>query len=214
METSKTKTPALLQAKNALKDYLKKHNLDPTKDWREDKVYGKEITRLVTRLNIERDKVLDRYPYTDLQNEIKFTKMKKEKTKKVKAENEAKKAKVTKETPAPVKETKEAKKSKPEAGAKEKKARTSAPTKYDYPQIDGREMTSAEKKKYRAEQRRLANGGEAKPKKAKEAKPSKKEAPATEAPVKEKKAKKAKNETVPEKPLKVNKAKKVKKEED
>lgn len=209
METSKTKTPALLQAKNALKDYLKKHNLDPTKDWREDKVHGKEVTQLVTRLNIERDKVLDRYPYTDLQNEIKFTKMKKEKTKKAKAEKEAKKAKVAKETPAPVKETKEAKESKPEAGAKEKKARTSAPTKYDYPQIDGREMTSAEKKKYRAEQRRLSNGG-----KAKEAKPSKKEAPAAEAPVKEKKAKKAKKETVPEKPLKVKKAKKVKKEED
>lgn len=209
METSKTKTPALLQAKNALKDYLKKHNLDPTKDWREDKVHGKEVTQLVTRLNIERDKVLDRYPYTDLQNEIKFTKMKKEKTKKAKAEKEAKKAKVAKETPAPVKETKEAKESKPEAGAKEKKARTSASTKYDYPQIDGREMTSAEKKKYRAEQRRLANGG-----KAKEAKPSKKEAPAAEAPVKEKKAKKAKKETVPEKPLKVKKAKKVKKEED
>lgn len=209
METSKTKTPALLQAKNALKDYLKKHNLDPTKDWREDKVHGKEVTRLVTRLNIERDKILDRYPYTDLQNEIKFTKMKKEKTKKAKAEKEAKKAKVAKETLAPVKENKEAKESKPEAGAKEKKARTSAPTKYDYPQIDGREMTSAEKKKYRAEQRRLANGG-----KAKEAKPSKKEAPAAEAPVKEKKAKKAKNEAVPEKPLKVKKAKKVKKEED
>lgn len=209
METSKTKTPALLQAKNALKDYLKKHNLDPTKDWREDKVHGKEVTRLVTRLNIERDKILDRYPYTDLQNEIKFTKMKKEKTKKAKAEKEAKKAKVAKETLAPVKENKEAKESKPEAGAKEKKARTSAPTKYDYPQIDGREMTSAEKKKYRAEQRRLANGG-----KAKEAKPSKKEAPAAEAPVKEKKAKKAKKEAVPEKPLKVKKAKKVKKEED
>lgn len=209
METSKTKTPALLQAKNALKDYLKKHNLDPTKDWREDKVHGKEVTRLVTRLNIERDKILDRYPYTDLQNEIKFTKMKKEKTKKAKAEKEAKKAKVAKETPAPVKETKEAKESKPESGAKDKKARTSAPTKYDYPQIDGREMTSAEKKKYRAEQRRLANGG-----KAKEAKPSKKEAPAAEAPVKEKKANKAKKEAVPEKPLKVKKAKKVKKEED
>ena len=71
MKTPKTKTAALLEAKNALKDYLKKHKLNPMKDYREDPVYGKEVTRLVTRLNIERDKVLDKYPYNDITNETK-----------------------------------------------------------------------------------------------------------------------------------------------
>lgn len=203
METEKLKTAALLQAKNALKDYLKKHNLNPMKDWREDKVHGKEVTRLVTRLNLERDKVLDNYPYNDISNETKLVKMKKDK--KQKAEKEAKKAKkaqkevsakaATQEAPA-----KEAK--------KEKKApKAATPAKYDYPLIDGREMTAAEKKKYRAEQRRIAAGGEAKPKAEKKPKA---EAPAPEAPKKEKKDKKAKD-AVPEKPLKEKKAKKDKK---
>lgn len=209
METEKLKTAALLQAKNALKDYLKKHKLNPMKDWREDKVHGKEVTRLVTRLNLERDKVLDNYPYNDISNETKLVKMKE---KKQKAEKEAKKAKkaqkevaakaATQEAPA-----KEAKKEKKEAKA----PKASVPGKYNYPLIDGREMTAAEKKKYRAEQRRQANGGEAKPKAEKKEKKAKAEAaPAPEAPKKEKKDKKAK-EAVPEKPLKDKKAKKDKK---
>lgn len=200
MKTAKTKTPALLQAKNALKAYLQEHNLDPTKDWREDKVHGKEVTRLVTRLNIERDKVLDKYPYTDIQNETKFTKMKE---KKKKAEKEAKKAKAAAKEATPV-TTKEAKK-----GKKEKPAKSSTPGKYDYPLVDGREMTADEKKKYRAEQRRLANGGKPKSKKEDKPKKAKEEAPAVEAP-KKKKDKKAK-EAVPEKPLKEKKAGKDKK---
>ena len=198
MKTAKTKTPALLQAKNALKIYLQEHNLDPTKDWREDKVHGKEVTRLVTRLNIERDKVLDKYPYTDIQNETKFTKMKE---KKKKAEKEAKKAKAVEKEATSV--TKEAKKEK-----KAKVAKSSKPGKYDYPLVNGREMTADEKKKYRAEQRRLANGGKPKEKKEDKPKKAKEEAKSSEAPKKEK-AKKAK-EAVPEKPLKEKKAKKAK----
>lgn len=211
METAKTKTPALIQAKNALKDYLKKHCLDPTKDWREDKVHGKEVTRLVTRLNLERDKVLDKYPYTDIQNETKFIKMKEKAKAETKAEKAAKKAKKATKEAAPAKEGKKVKKEKTEKAAK------AAPTKYDYPRVDGREMTKDEKKKYRAEQRRLANGGEAKPKKEKKAKDAPQEAPA-KAP--KKKAKKEKAQApVSEKPLKEKKAKKkekakAKKEED
>lgn len=163
MESAKTKTTALLQAKNALKDYLKRHNLNPMRDWRKDKVHGKEVTRLVTRLNLERDKVLDNYPYNDIHNETKLVKMKE---KKQKAEKEAKKA---------------------------KKAAT--PTKYNYPLIDGREMTADEKKKYRAEQRRLANKGEAKPKKEKGAKAAKVKQAVPEKPLKEKKAKKDKKKS-------------------
>ena len=210
MKTPKTKTAALLEAKNALKDYLKKHKLNPMKDYREDSVHGKEVTRLVTRLNIERDKVLDKYPYNDITNETKLVKMKEKKLK----------AKDVKHKGATKKEDKAAKKAKvaPETSAKtegkEKKAPKAATlAKYDYPLIDGREMNAAEKKKYRAEQRRIANGGEAKPKKEKaEKKTPKTDAPAAEAPKKGKKAKKAEKAAVPEKPLKdKKKAKKVKK---
>lgn len=206
MKTPKTKTAALLEAKNALKDYLKKHGLNPMKDYREDPVHGKEVTRLVTRLNIERDKVLDKYPYNDITNETKLVKMKEKKLKAKKEEKAAKKAKVAPEAPA-------------KTEGKEKKApKAATPAKYDYPLIDGREMNAAEKKKYRAEQRRIANGGEAKPKKEKaEKKKSKTDAPAAEAPKKEKKAKKAEKAAVPERFLgdkkKTKKVKKVKDED-
>ena len=191
MESAKTKTTALLQAKNALKDYLKRHNLNPMKDWRKDKVHGKEVTRLVTRLNLERDKVLDNYPYNDIHNETKLVKMKE---KKQKAEKEAKKAKkAAKEATAKV--AKAPKKEKTEKALKEKKAKAATPAKYNYPLIDGREMTTDEKKKYRAEQRRLANKGEAKPKKEKEAKAAKVKQAVPEKPLKEKKAKKDKKKS-------------------
>lgn len=204
MKTPKTKTAALLEAKNALKDYLKKHKLNLMKDYREDSVHGKEVTRLVTRLNIERDKVLDKYPYNDITNETKLVKMKEKKLKAKKEDKAAKKAKVAPEASA-------------KTESKEKKAPKAATlAKYDYPLIDGREMNAAEKKKYRAEQRRIANGGEAKPKKEKaEKKTPKTDAPAAEAPKKGKKAKKAEKAAVPEKPLKdKKKAKKVKKVKD
>lgn len=163
------KTPELSKAKKALDAYLKENNLDPTKDWSKDKKHGKKVTELLNKLNKERDKVAAQYPEKDLKNEAKLVKMKK------------------------AKEDEKALKK------KEKKESTSRVTKYDYPLIDGREMTSDEKKKYRMEQRKLAAG-----KAPKGEKPKKEKAEATEKAAPAKKDKKAKDK----------KKKKAKKEED
>lgn len=167
---SESKTPELTKAKKALDAYLKENKLDPTKDWTKDKKHGKKVTELVNKLNKERDKVAAAYPEADQENNKKLVKLQ-EKEKKEKAEKKAAKEK------------------------KEKKGNGSRiATKYDYPLIDGREMTSAEKKKYRMEQRKLASG-----KAPKEEKETKKEKPASD-----KKDKKAKDK----------KKKKAAKEED
>lgn len=63
-------------------------------------------------------------------------------------------------------------------------------TKYDYPLVDGREMTSEEKKKYRIKMRKEAKGGASKPKKETTKKETKKVEP--EKATKEKKDKKVK----------------------
>lgn len=166
------KTPELSKAKKALDAYLKENNLDPTKDWSKDKKHGKKVTELLNKLNKERDKVAAQYPEKDLKNEAKLVKMKK------------------------AKEDEKALKK------KEKKESTSRVTKYDYPLIDGREMTSDEKKKYRMEQRKLAAGKA--PKEEKPKKEKKEKAEAAEKVVPAKKDKKAKDK----------KKKKAKKEED
>lgn len=166
------KTPELSKAKKALDAYLKENNLDPTKDWSKDKKQGKKVTELLNKLNKERDKVAAQYPEKDLKNEAKLVKMKK------------------------AKEDEKALKK------KEKKESTSRVTKYDYPLIDGREMTSDEKKKYRMEQRKLAAGKA--PKEEKPKKEKKEKAEATEKAAPAKKDKKAKDK----------KKKKAKKEED
>ena len=166
------KTPELSKAKKALDAYLKENNLDPTKDWSKDKKHGKKVTELLNKLNKERDKVAAQYPERDLKNEAKLVKMKK------------------------AKEDEKASKK------KEKKESTSRVTKYDYPPIDGREMTSDEKKKYRMEQRKLAAGKAPKGEKPKKEKKEKAEATEKAAPAK--KDKKAKDK----------KKKKAKKEED
>lgn len=168
------KTPELSKAKKALDAYLKENNLDPTKDWSKDKKHGKKVTELLNKLNKERDKVAAQYPEKDLKNEAKLVKMKK------------------------AKEDEKASKK------KEKKESTSRVTKYDYPLIDGREMTSDEKKKYRMEQRRLAAGKAPKEEKPKKKKEKKEKAEATEKAAPAKKDKKAKDK----------KKKKAKKEED
>lgn len=168
------KTPELSKAKAALEAYLKENNLDPTKDWTKDKKHGKKVTELVNKLNKERDKVAAKYPEGDEANEAKLVKLK-EKNSKSKA-----KAKEDK---------------------KEPKGSGRVATKYDYPLIDGREMTSAEKKKYRMEQRKLASGKA--PKEEKETK-KKKEEKVKEKPASDKKDKKAKDK----------KKKKAAKEED
>lgn len=166
------KTPELSKAKKSLDAYLKENNLDPQKDWSKDKKHGKKVTELLNKLNKERDKVAAQYPEKDLKNEAKLVKMKKAK--------EDEKASKKKEK-------------------KEKKESAGRVTKYDYPLIEGREMTSDEKKKYRMEQRRLAAG-----KAPKEKKPKKEKAEATEKAAPAKKDKKAKDK----------KKKKAKKEED
>lgn len=166
------KTPELSKAKKALDAYLKENNLDPTKDWSKDKKHGKKVTELLNKLNKERDKVAAQYPEKDLKNEAKLVKMKK------------------------AKEDEKALKK------KEKKESTSRVTKYDYPLIDGREMTSDEKKKYRMEQRKLAAGKAPKEEKTKKVK--KETVEAAEKAVPAKKDKKAKDK----------KKKKAKKEED
>lgn len=166
------KTPELSKAKKALDAYLKENNLDPTKDWSKDKKHGKKVTELLSKLNKERDKVAAQYPEKDLKNEAKLVKMKK------------------------AKEDEKASKK------KEKKESTSRVTKYDYPLIDGREMTSDEKKKYRMEQRKLAAGKAPKEEKTKKVKKETVEATEKAAPAK--KDKKAKDK----------KKKKAKKEED
>lgn len=170
------KTPELSKAKKALDAYLKENKLDPQKDWTKDKKHGKKVTELVNKLNKERDKVAAEYPEKDLKNEAKLVKMKKAK--------EDEKASKKKEK-------------------KEKKESAGRVTKYDYPLIDGREMTSDEKKKYRTEQRRLAAGKAPKEEKPKEEKT--------------KKIKKEEKEEVPvkkDKKAKDKKKKKAVKEED
>lgn len=62
--------------------------------------------------------------------------------------------------------------------------------KYDYPLVDGREMTSEEKKKYRIKMRKESKGGTSKPKKETTKKETKKVEP--EKATKEKKDKKVK----------------------
>lgn len=166
----KNKTPELAEAKLALQSYLKSNNLDPTVDWTKDKVHGKEVTRLVMKLNKERDKVAAKFPETDPKSMKKIKKMAKNTTKMVEAKVKAAKA---------------------EKELVKKETSSKKPAKYDYPLVDGREMTADEKKKYRAEQRRLAAGGaEKKPKAPKAEKPAKKGAEAPKKPKKEEKIEK------------------------
>lgn len=160
------KTPEITKAAKALENYLKENNLDPAKDWSKDKTHGKAVKELMAKLNKERDKVAAQYPEKDTSNQKKLVKMKKA------SEDE--------------------KKAKKEAKAKEKKEKASSgrtATKYDYPLVDGREMTSEEKKKYRMAQRKLAAGKTPKESKPKEEpkKESKKDKPS-------KKNKKSKDE--------------------
>ena len=169
-----SKTPELTKAKKALDAYLKENKLDPTKDWTKDKKHGKKITELVNKLNKERDKVAAAYPEKDADNNKKLVKLKEKKDKEKSGKKEDK---------------------------KEKKSAGRTATKYDYPLIDGREMNSAEKKKYRMEQRKLASGKA--PKEEKETK-KKKEEKVKEKPASDKKDKKAKDK----------KKKKAAKEED
>ena len=154
------KTPELIEAKKAILKFLKKHNLDPRKDYSNHPTFGEEFRKLLFKLNKERDKVAMKYPSTDIKNLKKYIKMKKDK----KAKKAAEKAAVEASAKEVKKSKKVAKETKSETPAKDekkdKKAKAPRTTgKYNYPLIDGREMTSAEKKKYRAEQRKANSDG-------------------------------------------------------
>lgn len=200
------KTPELIEAKKAILKFLKKHNLDPRKDYSNHPIFGEEFRKLLFKLNKERDKIAMKYPSTDIKNLKKYIKMKKDK----KAKKAAEKAAVEASAKEAKKSKKVAKETKSETPAKEekkdKKAKAPRTTgKYDYPLIDGREMTSAEKKKYRAEQRKANSDGAEKKGKA-----SKKEAQETKVAKEEKADKKA----LKTKGNKDGKKKKVAKDED
>lgn len=156
----------LNKAKRALFKYYKDNGLDPSIDFSKDPIHGETVTNLILRLNRERDKLLRILPIWKMKN-ILTNIRKRNMAKKIKEE---KKAKAAEESSKKVKKT--AKKAEvKEVDKKPKKGK--APFKYDYPLIDGREMTSAEKKKYRMEQRKLQKGdaskNEKKEKKAKAA---------------------------------------------
>lgn len=201
------KSPEIREAKAAILKFLQDHNLNPMKDYSKHPKYGREFSMLLMKLTKERQKIEKIYPQLDIKNQTKHLKAimaKKEKKAAIKAvEKKLKKGSLTKkEVKKPVKEAKDI--SSKEAKAKEKKERKPRVFKYDYPLVNGREMSPDQKKKYRIEQRKLAKG-ENPEKKSKVSKKSK------EAPVKEtKKVKKVHKEAKVEKKSK----KKFKKEED
>lgn len=181
---------ALNKAKRALHKYYRENHLDPAKDYSKDPIHGDMVTNLILRLNRERDKLERKYPIIKIKSNLKFVRTMAKNIKEAKASKKEKKVKAT------VTEV-ETKKSK-----KEKKESTKKPSKYDYPLIDGREMNSIEKKKYRMEQRKL---------KAKEGKEESKESkPISKKVKKEETSKKPKKD----KTSKDVKKKKIKKEED
>ena len=204
------KSPEIREAKAAILKFLQDHNLNPMKDYSKHPKYGREFSMLLMKLTKERQKIEKIYPQLDIKNQTKHLKAimaKKEKKAAIKAaEKELKKASLTKKESKkkPVKEAKDISSKEAKAKTKEKKERKPRVLKYDYPLVNGKEMSPDQKKKYRVEQRKLAQG-ENPEKKSKVSKKSK------EAPVKEtKKVKKVSKEAKVEKKSK----KKIKKEED
>ena len=206
------KTPELIEAKKEILKFLKKHNLDPRKDYSNHNKFGEEFRKLLFKLNKERDKIAIKYPLTDIKNLKKYIKMKKDK----KAKKAAEKAAVE----APVKEAKKSKKvakeTKSETAKEEKNKKAPRTTgKYNYPLIDGREMTSAEKKKYRAEQRKAnSDGAEKKEKKEKATKTADNKEKSSKKDKKVAKEEKAEKKALKTKGNKDGKKKKVAKDED
>lgn len=186
-------SPELRKVKNELFKYMEENNLSFDKDYSKDPIHGKKIALLLLKLNKERDKIMDQYPLSDVKNRLKLltTKTRRIIMKKVK-KAEGKETTSKKKDLKKIKEKVENKKA-----VEKKKGSRKVATKYDYPLVDGREMTAAEKKKYRMEQRKLAAGEASTSSK----KPAKK---ATKDDVKKK----------VEKDKKVNKKKKAVKEED
>ena len=128
------KTPELIEAKKAIFKFLKKHNLDPRKDYSNHPTFGEEFRKLLFKLNKERDKIAMKYPLTDIKNLKKYIKMKKDK----KAKKAAEKAAVEASAKEAKKSKKVTEKAKSETTKKEKKVAKAprATCKYNYPLID------------------------------------------------------------------------------
>ena len=189
----KLKSPELLKAKKKLIAFIEDNNLNPSRDYSNHPKYGKEFSNLLFNLTKERQKIEKVYPELDRRGQIKHIKMIMEKKKKKAAQKEAARELKGKGN---VKITEKKKKETKETKVKR--------CKYDYPLVNGHEMSPDQKKKYRMEQRKLANGGSPKPKVEKEeTKASKK---------KEEKVSKVKKTPKVDKVKKTKK--KVKKEED
>lgn len=140
----------LMKAKNALQKYYRENHLDPAIDYSKDPIHGDKVKDLLLILNKERDKLERKLPLINIKQLNKRRIMKKK-------ANEAKTSK--KEKKAAINEVKTKKEKKTTSKEKEApKKKAPRAMKYDYPLIDGREMNSIEKKKYRMEQRKLKNG--------------------------------------------------------
>lgn len=189
----KLKSPELLKAKKKLIAFMEDNNLNPSRDYSNHPKYGKEFSNLLFNLTKERQKIEKVYPELDRRGQIKHIKMvmnaKKKKAAQKEAARELKGKGKVKLTEKKTKETKETKVKR---------------CKYDYPLVNGHEMSPDQKKKYRMEQRKLANGGSPKPKVEKEETKSPKK--------KEEKVSKVKKTPKTDKVKKTKK--KVKKEED
>lgn len=183
---------ALNKAKRELHKYYRENHLDPAKDYSKDPIHGDRVTNLILRLNKERDKLERKFPIIKIKSNLKFVRVMAKNAKEAKASKKEKKA-----TIAEVETKKSKKESTKEKEPKVKKEKTKKPSKYDYPLIDGREMNSLEKKKYRMEQRKLkAKEGneESKPTLKKAKKEEIKKSLKKEKISKDKKKKKAKKE--------------------
>lgn len=183
------KSPELIKAKRKLISFIKDNNLNPSKDYSNHPKYGKEFKGLLLSLTIERQKIEKVYPQLDRKNQIKHIKSIMAKKEKI---SSRKKAEKTLKGEGDVKITKKEVK---------KAEKTPHKMKYDYPLVNGKEMSPDQKKKYRIEQRKLAKGDTPKSKKVE----------ATDKPKKVKKEIKKDKTPKSEKKVKTEKVKKVKK---
>lgn len=190
LEDMKRAAKASLKASEEMAKYLKENHLDPTLNWANDPVHGEKIRAWIQLIRIGQMKS-DTARWNKLRKKPKLRDMAK-KTDKKKTKEEVKAAKQT----------------------------AKVVTSYSYPKIDGQEMSSALKKKYRSKMRALlkANMDEkAASKKALETIQNL-ASKSDDAPAKKVKKVKKEAEAPAEKPAKkvkkIKKVKKVRKEED
>lgn len=174
------KPKSVTKLSKELGEYLLKNGLDPNKDWTNDPVHGPKIKKLMQAVRVKANKKM--HDEHVKQDEKKAIKEKA----KAKAE---KKLEKPKDKVKPV---------------------TKQPNAYDYPKVNGQDMPSDLRKKYRTKMRRLlkANVTQAQAEKmALEFVLGGMDVAKTAQPVKAKKAKNAKEEKTPKKTKKVKKVK-------